>query len=144
VAKAIRTRSLGGILKAARQTRGMSQLEVAYAVGVDPTHVTYLEADQRHPSLPVLSRLVEVLGLGERAVLLAYPEVRPFLRHEARGKSDPWRQFIRNKELLARHHVKSRELRVLAQINRLGRVAAASDFPFILNSIRQAMEPEDD
>ena len=144
MAKAIRTRNLGRILKAARQARGMSQLEVAHAVGIDPAHVTYLEADQRHPSLPVLSRLVEVLGLGERAILLAYPEVRAFLKHESRETSDPWHEFIGNKELIARHHIQPGELRVLAQINRLGQAAAASDFLFILNSIRQAMEPEED
>ncbi len=103
-----------------------------------------MEQDHRRPSLALLNRIVEVLGLpGERALGLAYPEAKPILKsyHESQ-RASVWRKFIAAKGLLARYEVNPRELEVLANIQLLGKVTAPRDFLFILNSIRQAIEAE--
>jgi hypothetical protein len=50
--------------------------------------------------------------------------------------------FVRNKARLAHHRVQPNELQVLMQVSQLGHAVSATDFLFILNSIRQAMAPE--
>ena len=47
---------------------------------------------------------------------------------------------VRN--VLARYDIKERELKVLSQVNLLGKVIAARQFLFILNAIRNAIEEE--
>ena len=54
-----------------------------------------------------------------------------------------WRDFAGNKALLARHNVKPREMKVLSQVNLLGKITAPRNFLFILNAIRQAVEEEE-
>ena len=53
-----------------------------------------------------------------------------------------WQKFISAKGLWARYGVSPRELKVLANIQSLGKVTSPRDFIFILNSIRQAIEAE--
>jgi hypothetical protein len=55
-----------------------------------------------------------------------------------------WRDFAGNKALLARHNVKPREMKVLSQVNLLGKITAPRNFLFILNAIRQAVEEEEE
>ena len=67
-------------------------------------------------------------------------------RREPAARRDPdqvWRDFTGNKALLARHSVKARELKVLSQVNLLGKITAPRHFLFILNAIRQAVEAEE-
>lgn len=138
--------TLGQTLKRARQALGLTQRQVALQAGVQPSHIAYLEAGRRRPSLGLLSRLGQVLELErDKLGLLAYPEVRSFLRLKARRspRDQAWRQFISDKALLARYHVEPRELRVLAKTNMLGAITAPRDFLFILNSIRQARDTEE-
>jgi hypothetical protein len=60
-----------------------------------------------------------------------------------RNPDQVWRDFTGHKAMLARHQVKPNELRVLSQVNLLGKVAAPRHFFFILNAIRQAVEEEE-
>jgi transcriptional regulator with XRE-family HTH domain len=136
--------SLGQTLKSARTTLRLTQRQLAAQVGIKGSYIAYLESDRRRPSLALLSRLAEALGLQPRALfMLAFPEACPLLGHRQQVPRDQaWRQFITDKALLTRNNVQPGELEVLAQTNLLGRIGAPSDFLFILNSIRQAAEME--
>ncbi|MGH7916658.1 MAG: helix-turn-helix domain-containing protein [Candidatus Binataceae bacterium] len=145
----MKKKSLGPVLKRQREALALTQRELARKLNVKPSHVAYLENDRRRPSLTLLSRIADVLGLEKEPLfLLAHPEVSSLLssRREASEPRKPdqaWRDFSGNKALLARHNVNSRELRVLSQVNLLGKVTAPRHFLFILNAIRQAVEEED-
>ena len=113
-----------------------------------PAHIAYLENDQRRPSFALLARIAAVLGLDRESLfLLAHPEAeslimsrRPTLRKTSAKQA--WRDFSSDKPLLARHGVKPRELKVLAQVNMLGKVTKPRQYLFILNAIRAAVEEE--
>jgi hypothetical protein len=111
--------------------------------------VAYLEKDRRRPSLALVSRLADVLGLErEPLFLLAHPEASSLIasRREPaprQNREQVWRDFAGNKALLARHSIKRRELKVLSQVNLLGKISASRNFLFILNAIRQAVEAEE-
>ena len=53
-----------------------------------------------------------------------------------------WQDFAKNDSMLARYDIKQRELKVLSQVNLLGKVTAPRQFLFILNAIRNAVEEE--
>ncbi|MGH7931544.1 MAG: helix-turn-helix domain-containing protein [Candidatus Binataceae bacterium] len=144
----MKKKSLGPVLKKQREALALTQRELARRLNVKPSHVAYLEKDRRRPSLGLLSRIADVLGLEKEPLfLLAHPEAGPLLS-ERRAASEPptpdqaWRDFSGNKALLARYNVKARELRVLSQVNMLGKITAPRHFLFILNAIRQAVESE--
>jgi transcriptional regulator with XRE-family HTH domain len=144
----MKKKTLGQILKRQREVLGYTQRGLAVKLGVKPSHVAYLESDRRRPSLGLLSRIADVLGLEkERVFVLAHPEARSLIsdHRPPAPRQDPaqvWRDFARDKALLARHQVKRRELKVLSQVNLLGAVTASRNFLFILNAIRQAVDDE--
>jgi transcriptional regulator with XRE-family HTH domain len=145
----MKKKTLGPVLKRQREALALTQRELARKLNVKPSHVAYLENDRRRPSLALLSKIADVLGLEKEPLfLLAHPEASSLLgaRREAsepRMRDQAWRDFSGNKALLARHNVKPRELRVLSQVNMLGKISAPRNFLFILNAIRQAVEDED-
>ncbi len=140
--------TLGSVLKKARGTMKLTQRELAQKLQVQAAHIAYLENDQRRPSFALLARIAEVLGLDRESLfLLAHPEAeslimsrRPTLRKTSAKQA--WRDFSSDKPLLARHGVKPRELKVLAQVNMLGKVTKPRQYLFILNAIRAAVEEE--
>ena len=142
----MKKKTLGQVLKRRREELALTQRELAVKLGVKPSHVAYLESDRRRPSLGLLSRIGDVLGLPrEPLFLLAHPEARSLITSnrapaERHDRDHVWRVFARDKALLARHQVKRRELKVLSQVNLLGRISAPRHFLFILNAIRQAVE----
>jgi transcriptional regulator with XRE-family HTH domain len=137
-------KTLGQVLKERRALLRLTQRELALKLGVKPSHVAYLETDRRRPSLGLLSRMADVLGLPKGSLFaLAHPEARSFLGTPCdAAPRQAWQEFAGNKALLARHQVKPRELEVLSQVNLLGKVSAPGQFVFILNAIRQAVEEE--
>ena len=146
----MKKKTLGQVLKGQREILGLTQRELALKLEVKPSHVAYLEKDRRRPSLGLVSRIANVLGLEKEPLfLLAHPEASTLLT----GRRDPavpsrnpdqvWRDFTGNKAMLARHNVKPRELKVLSQVNLLGKIAAPRQFLFILNAIRQAVDEEE-
>jgi transcriptional regulator with XRE-family HTH domain len=146
----MKNKTLGPVLKKQREALGLTQRELARKLNVKPSHVAYLEKDRRRPSLTLLSRLAEVMGLQkEPLLLLAHPEASSLVdssRREPAPHRDPdqvWRDFVGNKALLARHNVKPHEMKVLSQVNLLGKITAPRNFLFILNTIRQAIEEEE-
>ena len=142
-------KTLGDVLKNGRANLRLTQRELALKLGVKASHVAYLETNRRRPSLGLLSRIADVLGLPKESLfLLAHPEASSLLgtpRTAAprQAQDQAWHQFTGNKALLARHQVKSRELKVLSQVNLLGKITAPRQFVFILNAIRQAVEEEE-
>jgi transcriptional regulator with XRE-family HTH domain len=145
----MKKKTLGQVLKQRREMLGLTQRELALKLNVKPSHVAYLENDRRRPSLALVSRLADVMGLEKEPLfLLAHPEAGVLLnsqRHPAphQSRDQVWRDFAGNKVLLARHQVRPRELKVLSQVNLLGKITAPRHFLFILNAIRQAVEAED-
>jgi transcriptional regulator with XRE-family HTH domain len=145
----MKKKTLGEVLKQRREALALTQRELARKLNVKPSHVAYLEKDRRRPSLGLVSRLADVMGLEKEPLfLLAHPEASSLLsaRRDATAPHDRdqvWRDFAGNKALLARHNVRPRELRVLSQVNMLGKITASRNFLFILNAIRQAVEEEE-
>jgi transcriptional regulator with XRE-family HTH domain len=144
----MKKKTLGEVLKQRRETLALTQRELARKLNVKPSHVAYLEKDRRRPSLGLVSRLADVMGLEKEPLfLLAHPEASSLLsaRREAppHDRDQVWRDFAGNKALLARHNVRPRELKILSQVNTLGKITAPRNFLFILNAIRQAVEEEE-
>ncbi|HVB81356.1 MAG TPA: helix-turn-helix transcriptional regulator [Candidatus Binataceae bacterium] len=145
----MKKKTLGLALKEARTALGFTQRGFAREVGVKPSHIAYLESDQRRPSLPLLSRICAALGLDRRAMLfLSYPEVKEMVgdsqaSDREKPRNDAWRRFRTNRTLLKRHNVTRGELAVLERVSRLEPVSDSRHFIFVLNAIRQAAVPED-
>lgn len=121
----------------------MSQAELARRLGVRPAYISVIEKDRRRPSLPLLQRMSEVLGLeSQNLFLLSHPEAKLLLRprSEPIEGDDSWRSFSGDKALLALHNIKRRELEVLSQVRRLGEVRQPRDFLRILNVIRRVLK----
>jgi transcriptional regulator with XRE-family HTH domain len=138
-------KTLGQVVKRRRESLGLSQRELARRLGVKASHVGYLETARRRPSLSLLVRLAGVLGLEPQPLLLlAHPEAKGLLSRAetdwGSSRNHAWRAFSHDKSLLAHNKVTIRELRVLSQINTLGRVPSARHFLFVLNAIRQAVD----
>jgi transcriptional regulator with XRE-family HTH domain len=144
----MKKKTLGQVLKQQREAFELTQRELARKLGVKASHVAYLENGRRRPSLSLLGRLADTLGLEkQRLFVLAHPEARALIgaHREAAPSNRPdqaWRKFVADRALLSRYKVTSRELGVLRKINLLGRVSAPRQFLFILNSIRQAVDEE--
>jgi transcriptional regulator with XRE-family HTH domain len=142
-------KTLGDVLKDGRANLRLTQRELALKLGVKPSHIAYLEKNRRRPSLGLLSRIADVLGLRKESLfVLAHPEAssllgRPRNAAPRQEQDQAWQEFAGNKTLLARHQVKPRELKVLSQVNLLGKITAPRQFVFILNAIRQAVEEEE-
>ena len=47
----------------ARKARGLSQEDLAFAAGIDRTYVSGIERGRRNPSLLMIARLAEALGV---------------------------------------------------------------------------------
>jgi transcriptional regulator with XRE-family HTH domain len=136
-------RTLGPVVKEARDALRMTQRELAAIVDVKASHIAYIENDLRNPSLRLLRKLVEALGLDRReTVLLAHPDAKYLIDDSTMsGKAKPgdsWKQFAANRPMLRRHNVSPAELRVLKQVSVLEPVSHPRHFLFVLNSIRQA------
>jgi transcriptional regulator with XRE-family HTH domain len=142
-------KTFGQVIRRARQEVHLTQRALAEKIGVKPAHIAYLELDRRRPSLPLLARIADVLGLGrEMLINLSHPEAKQFMsKHKEAApiaKEHAWKQFKGNQQMLARHQVTGNELKVLQQVNLLGKISAPRNFMFILNSIRQAQDEEKD
>jgi transcriptional regulator with XRE-family HTH domain len=73
-------RTLGSVVKAARNEARMSQRELAAAIGVKASHIAYIEAGRRRPSIPLIIPLSKTLGLdGRELLVLAYPAVKQII-----------------------------------------------------------------
>jgi len=144
----MKKKTLGQVIKQQRAAFSLTQRELARKLGVKASHVAYLENGRRRPSLSLVGRIADTLGLDKQLLfLLAHPEAKSLIAARPRparaNRTDhAWRAFARDRALLARNKVTGRELKVLQRINLLGRVSSPRQYLFILNSIRQAVEEE--
>jgi transcriptional regulator with XRE-family HTH domain len=137
------TNQLGKLVKSRREGWGFTQRALAQELGVEPSHVAFIESGRRRPSLKLVARLADILGLDRQTLLiLAHPEARELVaeaKAETPRKAAPsWQRFIKNHELLARYHVTDREVRTLEHLSLLGTVHFAKEFLAILTLIRDS------
>jgi transcriptional regulator with XRE-family HTH domain len=135
------TNQLGKLVKAHRERSGLTQRALAQELGVEPSHVAFIETGRRKPSLKLVARLADILGVDRQTLLIvAHPEARELVaeaKAETPRKAAPsWQRFINNHELLAPYHVTDRELRALERLSLLGTVRSAKEFLAILMLIR--------
>jgi transcriptional regulator with XRE-family HTH domain len=138
--------TLGAVIKEARESLGLTQRGLAAKVDVKASHITYIESNRRKPSLPLLRKLVLVLGLDRRQTLvLSYPDAQ-FLIDDAtrlgaaQREKDAWGQFTSNRAVLRRYGITRGELKVLKEVSLLQHISSPRHFLFVLNAIRQAGE----
>ena len=139
-------KTLGATVKEQRDALRFTQRELAAKVGVKASHIAYIENGFRKPSLSLLRRLADTLGLDPRELLLlAHPDAKYLMERRDEPeppKNDAWERFASDRGLLRAHKVSRAELRVLKQVSLLEHVAIPRHFLFILNSIRQAGDRE--
>lgn len=135
-------RTLGSVVKEARDGARMTQRDLAAAVAVKASHIAYIENSRRKPSISLINRLAEALGVSAKELLvLAHPEAEQIVAGErsADKRADSaWRRFTGNQALIRRNRVSPAELKMLKQVSKLSHVAHPGHFIFILNAIRQA------
>jgi len=136
---------LGEFLKTRREALGLTQRSLAQKLGVEASHVAFIESGRRKPSLKLVARVADTLGLDRQELLvLAHPEAKALLtanQVESPKKATPsWQRFIKDHALLARYHVTKRELQVLEHLSLLGTALTAKEFLAILTLIRDIPE----
>lgn len=67
---------LGGHLRKARLKAKMTQEQLAFASGLDRTYISQLENDHKSPTVDVLLRLCEALGVSASKLLAAVERQR--------------------------------------------------------------------
>jgi len=132
---------LGEKVRSHRKSLGLTQRSLAQKLGVEASHVAFIESGRRKPSLKLVGRLADILGFDRQTLLiLTHPEAKDLIadaRQETRPKPAPsWQRFVKNRELLARYNVTDRELRALENLSFLGTVRSAKEFLAILTLIR--------
>lgn len=66
---------LGSALWRARKARGLTQEQLAEAMGVSPAHIQHIESGNRKPSIPLLFQIAKRLDFSlDSLVFPEYPE----------------------------------------------------------------------
>jgi transcriptional regulator with XRE-family HTH domain len=132
---------LGETVRSYRKGLGLTQQALAQQLEVEASHIAFIESGRRKPSLKLMGRLADILGLdGQHLFILAHPEAKGLIA-EAKSKkvrqtSPSWRRFIENRELLTRYNVTDRELRILEHLSFLVTTLSAKEFLTFLTLIR--------
>jgi transcriptional regulator with XRE-family HTH domain len=135
------TNQLGEMVRTHREGLGFTQRSLAKELGVEASHVAFIESGRRKPSLKLVAKLADALRLDRQDLLiLAHPEAKEFIveaKPEKRPKLSPlWQRCMENRGLLARYNVTQHELRALENLSFLGTVRSAKEFLAILTLIR--------
>ena len=64
---------LGESLKARRTALGLTQRSLAQKLSVEASHVAFIESGRRKPSLKLVARIAETLGLDPQELLVLAP-----------------------------------------------------------------------
>lgn len=64
----------GKALKIARAIAGLQQKDLAERAGIDPSHISLLEAKRRQPSVGMLQKLSRALGIPHHLLVLLAAE----------------------------------------------------------------------
>ena len=132
---------LGELVRTHRQALGLTQRLLAQKLGIEASHVAFIETGRRKPSLKLIARLADILGIDrQKLLILAHPEAKKFVpevKPETPRNAPPsWQRFVKNRQLLARYNITDRELRALENVSSLGTVHSAKEFLAILTLIR--------
>jgi transcriptional regulator with XRE-family HTH domain len=131
---------LATFLRSHRKASGLTQQSLAQKLGVRASHIALLENGRRRPSLGLVVRLANALGVDGRELLqLAYPEVRELVSPIAQRRPKPsrsWQRLFKDRALLARYHVTRQELDMLGHLAMLGGKLTAKRFLAILLLVR--------
>jgi transcriptional regulator with XRE-family HTH domain len=74
------TNKLGELLKTRRAALGLTQRELAQKIGVEASHIAFIESGRRKPSLKLVAGIADTLGVGRQELLvLAHPEAKALL-----------------------------------------------------------------
>jgi len=138
---------LGQLVRHQRESFRLTQRELARKLGVKASHVAYIESGLRRPSLALVRRLAETLGIDKQKLLLiTYPEARYLIAQPAQSEPyDPdaaWREFSSDRAMVSEHSITPAELKVLREVSMLGRLATPRNLLFVLNAIRQAVSED--
>jgi transcriptional regulator with XRE-family HTH domain len=60
---------LGHQLRKAREEAGLTQEQLSYAAGIDRTYISQLENNRKSPTVDVLFRLCDALGVSASGLL---------------------------------------------------------------------------
>jgi transcriptional regulator with XRE-family HTH domain len=130
---------LGQLIRARRESAGLSQRELGRSLGVTASHIAYIESGARHPSSTIVLRLARTLRIDRQTIILAaYPELAESIPATVDHKQG-WRDFV---AVARQHSVTPREMAVMRQISLIGKISSARSYLFILNSIRQSLEAD--
>jgi len=81
------TNQLGELLKARRRGLGLTQRRLSDKLGVEASHVAFIESGRRRPSLILVAKVADALGLDrQKLLILAHPEAKALI---AETKSKP-------------------------------------------------------
>jgi transcriptional regulator with XRE-family HTH domain len=135
------TNQLGEAVKSRRESLGLTQRSLAQKLGVEASHVAFIEGGRRRPSLKLVARIADTLGLDRQNVLIiAHPEAKAFVTEVGsdtrKNTTTSWQRFLKNHRLLVRYNVTGRELRALEHFSILGTVRSSKEFLAILTLIR--------
>jgi transcriptional regulator with XRE-family HTH domain len=136
-----RKTQFGKMVKSYRKGLSLTQRALAQQLGVHASHIASIERGDRMPSLKLVGRMADTLGLDRQNLLiLTHPETKELITEakpeQKQQTSLSWQRFIENRELLNRYNVTDRELRTLEHLSLLGTVGSAKEFLAILTLIR--------
>jgi transcriptional regulator with XRE-family HTH domain len=71
---------LGETVRIRREGLGLTQHSLRRKLGVEASHVAFIESGRRRPSLKLIGQLADILGLDRRDLsIMAHPEVRELI-----------------------------------------------------------------
>jgi transcriptional regulator with XRE-family HTH domain len=133
--------SFGQMIRDRRRQLELTQDELARRIRTSTPYIGHIEADKRHPSDEILTRIADVLGFDRRELFfIANPNAKAMLtpKSEPSDKS-AWDEFRTDQQLHVLHQINPRELDMLSQVAMMGEVRSSRDFIYILNTIRQSL-----
>ena len=71
---------LGNELKKARESANLTQEKLAFDAGVDRTYISQLEHDKKSPTVDVLLRICDAIGVKASEVIANVEKSRPTKR----------------------------------------------------------------
>jgi transcriptional regulator with XRE-family HTH domain len=133
--------TFGELLKRKRRELSLTQRDLAKKLGTTASHINFLEAGRRRPSLSLIRRLSDILELDAKIVfLLSHPEAEYLLKASGRPTIKPgreaWRRLVGDRELIAKEHINRQELSILRRVSLLNRVSSVNQLLFILKTLR--------
>jgi transcriptional regulator with XRE-family HTH domain len=131
----------GQVIRDRRRQSELTQQQVAKKIGTSTPYVGHLEADKRHPSDEIVSRLADALGFDRRELyFLANPRAKELLNPaEPAKESSAWEEFRRDDKLRRIYNINAKEMNMLSQVALMGQVRSSRDFIYVLNTVRQAL-----